>query len=233
MSVVLRALAEDCSYEPIRREPAAEQGISRTTADRGALMSRIDDLIERIKTLEEEVQVEFDKKREDFHFVMDQKRARFSEEVAAVQRVSRVGLVRYLTGASLLSWIVAPVIYAGWVPMLLLDLFLSALPSHLLSRLSHHQGQALGVPRARSGRPSVPERPRALQLLLLRLRERAHGLLQRGRCTHRAVLLSDKACAARQGRPRSISDVLRVWRRRELPAGLERLRDSLAVAGDE
>ena len=87
-------------------------------------MSRIDDVIERMKTLEAELQVEFDKKREDFHFVMDQKRARFSEEVAAVQRVSRVGLVRYLTGASLLSWIVAPVIYVGWVPLLLLDAFL-------------------------------------------------------------------------------------------------------------
>jgi len=87
-------------------------------------MSRIDDLIERIKTLEEEVQDEFDRRREDFHFVVDRKRVRFSEEVAAIQRVSRIGLVRYVTGASLLSWIVAPVIYAGWVPMLLLDLFL-------------------------------------------------------------------------------------------------------------
>ena len=29
-----------------------------------------------------------------------------------------------MTGASLLSWLVAPVIYSGFVPMLLLDLFL-------------------------------------------------------------------------------------------------------------
>jgi hypothetical protein len=89
-------------------------------------MSRIDELIERIQGLEEEMQIEFDKKRDSFHFVVEEKRTRFSEEVAALQRGSRVGLFRYLTGASLLSWLVAPVIYAGFVPMLLLDLFLSA-----------------------------------------------------------------------------------------------------------
>ncbi|HEY5541088.1 MAG TPA: hypothetical protein VIL41_06515 [Coriobacteriia bacterium] len=87
-------------------------------------MSRIDELIEQIRVLEEETQNEFDKKREDFHFVMDQKRARFSEEVAALQRGSKTGLFRYMTGASLLSWLVAPVIYSGFVLMLLLDLFL-------------------------------------------------------------------------------------------------------------
>ena len=87
-------------------------------------MSQIDELIVRMKGLEEEMQVEFDKKRDDFRFVMDERRARFSEEVAQLQRISKVGLFRYVTGASLASWLVAPVIYAGWVPMLLLDLFL-------------------------------------------------------------------------------------------------------------
>ncbi len=87
-------------------------------------MSRIDELIERMKAIEAEMQVEFDKRREDFHFVMDERRARFSEEVAALQRGSRIGLVRYVTGASLLSWLVAPVIYVGFVPLFLLDVFL-------------------------------------------------------------------------------------------------------------
>ena len=89
-------------------------------------MSRIDELIERIRGLEEEVQAEFDKKRDDFLFVMDARRARFSADVAELQRASKVGLVRYVTGASLLSWLVSPVIYAGIVPMVLLDLFLFA-----------------------------------------------------------------------------------------------------------
>jgi len=70
------------------------------------------------------MQVEFDKRRDDFLFVMDEKRARFSEEVAALQRGSKIGLWRYVTGASLASWLVAPIIYSGFVPFLMLDGFL-------------------------------------------------------------------------------------------------------------
>ncbi|HEY5506508.1 MAG TPA: hypothetical protein VIK83_03360 [Coriobacteriia bacterium] len=87
-------------------------------------MPRIDELIEQIKGLESEIQIEFDKKREDFAFELDDRRVRFSRELVALQRGAKVGLFRYLTGASLLSWLVAPVIYSGWVPMLLLDGFL-------------------------------------------------------------------------------------------------------------
>jgi len=87
-------------------------------------MSRIDELIERIQGLQEEMQTEFDKRRGDFHFVIDEKRARFSEDVAALQRGSKTGLWGYVTRASILSWLVAPVIYSGILPMLLLDGFL-------------------------------------------------------------------------------------------------------------
>ncbi len=86
-------------------------------------MSRIDDLIGQIRVLEEEVQAEFDHRRDRFPFTTERKRILFGEQVAALQRASRVGVVRYVTGASLLTWITAPVIYAGWVPVLLLDLF--------------------------------------------------------------------------------------------------------------
>lgn len=85
---------------------------------------RIDDLIERIQTLEDEVQIEFDKKRDDFRFVIDENRIRFSEEVALIQRESKRSLLRHVTEASPLSWITAPLIYLGIVPFLVLDLFL-------------------------------------------------------------------------------------------------------------
>lgn len=87
-------------------------------------MSQIENLIERIRGLEEEVQTEFDRKRDDFSFVIDEKRLRFSEEVAELQRRSSVGVFRYILAAQPLKWITAPIIYAGFVPMLLLDLFL-------------------------------------------------------------------------------------------------------------
>ncbi len=87
-------------------------------------MSRIDDLIEQIRELEAQTQVEFDKRREDFAFTIEQRRIRFSEEVASLQRGLKVNAFKYVTGATLLKVITAPVIYAGILPMLLLDLFL-------------------------------------------------------------------------------------------------------------
>jgi len=87
-------------------------------------MSQIDELIGRIQALEDEVQIEFDKKRDDFRFVMDERRIRFSEEVALIQRESKRSLVRHVTEAAPLSWITAPIIYVGVVPFLFLDLFL-------------------------------------------------------------------------------------------------------------
>jgi hypothetical protein len=86
-------------------------------------MTPVEDLIEQIRALEEQVQLEYTSRREDFHFVVQKRRIRFSEEVARLQRGSKVGLVRYVTGASLLTWLTAPVIYLGVVPLLLLDLF--------------------------------------------------------------------------------------------------------------
>ena len=64
-------------------------------------MSRIDELIEQMRELEEEMQVEFAKRRGDFRFVVERRRIQFSEEVAALQRGSKVGLFRYVTGASI------------------------------------------------------------------------------------------------------------------------------------
>ncbi len=87
-------------------------------------MSQIDDLISRIRELEDEVQVEYEKRRAALGVVVGEKRVRFGEGVSALQRRAKVGLWRYVSRASILSWLVAPVIYAGIVPLALLDLFL-------------------------------------------------------------------------------------------------------------
>ena len=156
--------------------------------------------MERIRSLEEEMQVEVDKKRDDFRFVIDEKRARFSEEVAALQRGSKIGLWRYITGASLASWLVAPIIYSGFIPFLLLDAFLLVFqgicfPVYGITKAkrSVHRG-------ARPWRPSVPQRASEVQLLLLRLRQRPDGLRQRSRGPHGMLLIS--ASSAHQGRAR-------------------------------
>jgi len=85
---------------------------------------RIDELIAMIKELQEEIEVEFQKKREDFLVVVDKKRHRFIAEVAREQRRFKKGLFRYLMEARLLNILTAPLIYSGFVVFLLLDLFL-------------------------------------------------------------------------------------------------------------
>jgi hypothetical protein len=87
-------------------------------------MAPIDELIARMRVLEDEVQAEYDKRRADFAFTIDERRLHFSEEIAALQRGAKTGLFTYITGASLMSWLVAPVIYSGIVPLLLFDGFL-------------------------------------------------------------------------------------------------------------
>jgi hypothetical protein len=87
-------------------------------------MSLIDDLIERMRGLEEEVQAQYDKNRQHFKLVIEQKRIQFGQDVLELQRRSKRGVLRYVFGASPIEWLAVPVIWLGIVPMLLLDLFL-------------------------------------------------------------------------------------------------------------
>ena len=103
-------------HPPLRASQAREPG---------ATITPIDDLIDRIRELEEEIRLEFDKKRDDFRFVVDEQRIRSSEEIAAIQRGSRAGLFPYVTGATVLTAITAPIQYLGIVPLVLLDLFVN------------------------------------------------------------------------------------------------------------
>ena len=88
------------------------------------MSQQIEELILKLKALEEELEAEFEKKRADFKFIIGEKRVCFAEEVARQQRRLRTGIFRYIIDIPLLTIVVAPVIYAGIVPFLLLDLFL-------------------------------------------------------------------------------------------------------------
>lgn len=86
---------------------------------------QIDNLVRRIKELEEELENEFKHKREEFHFTIAAKRIHFAEAVALQQRKFKIGLFHYLATAKPLNILTAPIIYAGFVPFLCIDLFLS------------------------------------------------------------------------------------------------------------
>jgi hypothetical protein len=87
-------------------------------------MSRVDDLIEQIQGLEEEIEAEFDKRREHFRRIVAKQQDRLGEDGAASPQRPGTGLFRYLFAGPLLNWLSAPVIYFGFVPMFLLDVFL-------------------------------------------------------------------------------------------------------------
>jgi hypothetical protein len=86
---------------------------------------QIDELISRISELEEELELEFRKRREEFHFIIEEKRVRFAEEVARQQRRLKSGLFRYLIESRPLNVLTAPVIYSGFLVFAMLDLFLT------------------------------------------------------------------------------------------------------------
>lgn len=81
----------------------------------------LDELLERLRALQEEIEAEYQAALLEF----EQKRARLAGELARQQRRYKVGLLRYLRQARLLVILTAPVIYAGWVPFLLMDLFVT------------------------------------------------------------------------------------------------------------
>jgi hypothetical protein len=85
---------------------------------------KINELILKMQALEEELEVEYKNKREQFDFIIKEKRVRFAEEVARQQRRFKTGLFSYLREARLLNVLTAPIIYAGFIPFMLLDLFL-------------------------------------------------------------------------------------------------------------
>jgi hypothetical protein len=85
----------------------------------------ISDLIDRIKALEEELEKEFEKGRAEFTFIIENKRIRFAEEMIQVHKRLKTGLVRYIIGARPLNILTAPIIYAGFIPFLFLDLFVT------------------------------------------------------------------------------------------------------------
>ena len=85
----------------------------------------IDEILARMRALEEELQAEFAKKREEIGFLIQNKRVRFAREVLEKQRLARLGLWRFLRNSRISVALTAPLIYSGFIPFLLMDLFVT------------------------------------------------------------------------------------------------------------
>jgi hypothetical protein len=111
---------------------------------------KIDDLIHTLQALEEELEAEFQKKREEFRFTIEAKRVRFAEEVIRQHLQYKVGVLRYIRQARLPVVLSAPVIYAGFIPLVLLDLFITLYQAVCFP--------VYGIPKARRGEYLVFDR---------------------------------------------------------------------------
>lgn len=83
--------------------------------------SHFDELLARIRALQEDVEQEYSQHR----LVWEAKRRELAGDLARQQRRHKVGLFRFLRQSNVLVIITAPVIYSGWIPFLLLDLFVT------------------------------------------------------------------------------------------------------------
>lgn len=101
----------------------------------------IDELLDRMYALREELEAEFQKKRDEIGVVIQDRRARFTAEIRQRHVLHKVGLLRYLRDSRLAVVLTAPLIYSGFIFFALLDLFVSVYQAACFP--------VYGIPRAR------------------------------------------------------------------------------------
>jgi hypothetical protein len=120
---------------------------------------RIEELLRRIRQLQEEIEQELQRRRAELHADFEHRRIRFEREVLERQRRFRTGLPRYLAGARLRNVVTAPVIYAVFLPLVLLDLFVTLYQWTCFP--------LYGIPRVRRGEHFVFDRSHLAYLNLI------------------------------------------------------------------
>lgn len=90
------------------------------------MTAQLDVLMEKMRSVEAEIETELAKRREELRFRIENKRIVFEEEVLRVQRAIKVGLGRYIRDAHPLVALTAPVIYSLIIPIVLVDLWVMA-----------------------------------------------------------------------------------------------------------
>jgi len=84
----------------------------------------LDELMEKLREVQAEIEVELTKRREELRFRFENRRIVFEKEVLRIHREIKIRVSRYLIDANPLIILTAPVIYSLIVPVVLLDLFI-------------------------------------------------------------------------------------------------------------
>lgn len=82
----------------------------------------ISDMVERITAIEVEIEQEVKRRRAELHADFDNRRIQFEHEVLEQQRRFKMGLLKYVSGAEWRHVVSAPIIYAVFFPLVLLDI---------------------------------------------------------------------------------------------------------------
>lgn len=120
---------------------------------------RQEDLSKRIRSLEEELQAAAGEKERAFRYHWEQGKARFEESALFQHRKLKLGLPSYILHSRFSVLVTAPLIYLGFIPFLLLDLFLALFQGICFP--------IYGIPRVRRADYLVFDRARLKYLNLL------------------------------------------------------------------
>ena len=100
--------------------------------------TKIDEILERMNSLQEEFELEFEKlledKREAFQYTLKKGKVRFEKEVRALQRKHKTALLTYFRDAKIRHILSSPIICSIIVPLVFLDITVT-LYQHICFRL--------------------------------------------------------------------------------------------------
>jgi hypothetical protein len=86
----------------------------------------LDALMEKLRSVEGEIEAELTKRREELRFRIENRRIVFEQDIKRIHRAIKIRASRYFIDANPLIVLTAPVIYSLLIPVVLLDLFIMA-----------------------------------------------------------------------------------------------------------
>jgi hypothetical protein len=163
------------------------------------MTTQLDTLMEKLRSVEAEIEVEMAKRREEMRFHLENRKIVFEQEASQVHREIKTNAMRYLIDAGPLVILVAPVIYSLIIPMVMLDLGVMAYQAICFP--------VYRIPKVRRRDYLVFDRHHlaylnAIEKVGCAYCSYANGpgrLLPRGRRAHRGLLVPDQARPPRAG----------------------------------
>jgi hypothetical protein len=90
------------------------------------MTTHLDGLMEKLRAVESEIETELTKRREELRFSFENRRIVFEQEVRRLHRAIKTSASRYFFTANPLIVLTTPVIYSLLIPLVLLDVFITA-----------------------------------------------------------------------------------------------------------